>query len=90
MLLNVLLNMKTGQVPKYRSIHKCAWYRVTAAITRTYAIADRVACTTLFRTPANGFSVGPDPHLSHRLRWYGHVLREEDNDWVKKCMEYEV
>jgi len=21
---------------------------------------------------------------------YGHVLRKEDNDWVKKCMEYEV
>jgi len=25
-----------------------------------------------------------------RLQWYGHVLRKEDNDWVKKCMEYEV
>jgi len=25
-----------------------------------------------------------------RLRWYGHVLRKEDNDWGKKCMEYEV
>ena len=24
------------------------------------------------------------------LRWYGHVLRKEDNDWVRKCMEYEV
>jgi len=24
------------------------------------------------------------------LRWYGHVLRKEDTDWVKKCMEYEV
>ena len=22
----------------------------------------------------------------NRLRWYGHVLRKEDNDWVKKCM----
>jgi len=22
------------------------------------------------------------------LRWYGHMLRKEDNDWVKKCMEY--
>ena len=21
---------------------------------------------------------------------YGHVLRKKDNDWVKKCMEYEV
>jgi len=26
----------------------------------------------------------------NRLRRYGHVLRKEDNDWVKKCMEYEV
>jgi len=26
----------------------------------------------------------------NRLRWYGHVLRKEDNDWVKKYMEYEV
>ena len=25
-----------------------------------------------------------------RLRWYGHMLQNEDNDWVKKCMEYEV
>jgi len=26
----------------------------------------------------------------NRLRWYGHVLRTENNDWVKKCTEYEV
>jgi len=26
----------------------------------------------------------------NRLRWYGHVLRKEDTDWVKKCMGYEV
>ena len=26
----------------------------------------------------------------NRLRWYGHVLRKDDNDWLKKCMEYEV
>jgi len=25
-----------------------------------------------------------------RLRWYEHVLQKDDNDWVKKCMEYEV
>jgi len=24
------------------------------------------------------------------LPWYGHVLRKEDTDWVKKGMEYEV
>jgi len=26
----------------------------------------------------------------NRLWWYGHVLQKEDNDCVKKCMEYEV
>jgi len=26
----------------------------------------------------------------NRLRLYGHVLRKQDNDWVKKCMEYEM
>jgi len=26
----------------------------------------------------------------NRLRWYGYVLRKEDTDWVKECMEYEV
>jgi len=26
----------------------------------------------------------------NRLQWYGHVLRKEDNDWLKKGMEYEV
>jgi len=25
----------------------------------------------------------------NRLRWYGRVAKE-DNDWVKKCMGYEV
>ena len=23
----------------------------------------------------------------NRLRWYGHVLRKDDDNWVKKCME---
>jgi len=26
----------------------------------------------------------------NRLRWYGHVLRKDDDDCVKKCMLYEV
>ena len=26
----------------------------------------------------------------NRLRWYGLVLRKDDDDWMKKCMEYEV
>ena len=27
---------------------------------------------------------------SGRLRWYGHVMRKRDEDWVKDCMEYRV
>ena len=26
----------------------------------------------------------------NRLHWYGHMLLIEYDDWVKKCMEYEV
>jgi len=26
----------------------------------------------------------------NRLRCYGHVLRKDDDDWVKKCMKYEA
>jgi len=26
----------------------------------------------------------------NRLQWNGHVLRKEEDYWVKKCMEYEV
>ena len=26
----------------------------------------------------------------NRLGWYGHVLRKDEDDWVKKCMEHEV
>ena len=27
---------------------------------------------------------------SGRLRWYGHVMRKGNEDWVKKCMEFRV
>ena len=27
---------------------------------------------------------------SGRLRWYGHVMRKRDEDWVKKFMEFSV
>jgi len=48
------------------------------------------------RVPSKGLRerLGLDDIISvvqqNRLRWCGHVLRKEDNDWVKKCMEYEV
>ena len=25
-----------------------------------------------------------------RLRWFGHVERKDDNDWVKRCITREV
>ena len=45
------------------------------------------------RIPSKGLRkrLGLDDIISvlqqNRLRWYGHVLWKEDNDWVKKCME---
>jgi len=48
------------------------------------------------RVPSKQFReiLGLDDIISvlqqNRLQWYGHVLRKEDNDRVKKCMEYEV
>jgi len=48
------------------------------------------------RVPSKGLRerLGLDDIISvlqqNRLRLYGQVLRKEDNDWVKKCTEYEV
>ena len=28
--------------------------------------------------------------MLRRLRWFGHVMRKEDDDWVKRCMNLEV
>jgi len=48
------------------------------------------------RVPSKGLRkrLGLDDVISilqqNRPRWYGHVLRIEDSDWVKKCMEYDV
>ena len=28
--------------------------------------------------------------MTESSQWYGHVLRRDDDDWVKKCMECEV
>ena len=48
------------------------------------------------KIPSKGLreTLGLDDTISvlqqNRLRWYGHVLRKEDSNWVKKCMEHEV
>ena len=26
----------------------------------------------------------------NRLKWFGHLLRKHDFDWVKKCISFEV
>jgi len=26
----------------------------------------------------------------NRLQWYGHVLWQDDNEWVKKCLDYGI
>ena len=26
----------------------------------------------------------------NRLRWLGYVLRKESDDWVRRCMDYEL
>ena len=28
--------------------------------------------------------------IKSRLRWFGHVERKDDNDWVKRCITWEV
>ena len=49
---------------------------------------DRKTCEELKRL------IGVEPITtvirSDRLRWYGHVMRKNDEDWVKKCMEFRV
>ena len=48
------------------------------------------------RVPSKGLTerLGLDDIIlvlqQNRLRWYGHVLRKEDDDCVKNFMEYEV
>ena len=42
------------------------------------------------RVPSEGLDDIISLLRQNRLRWYVHVLRKEDNDWMKKCMEYEM
>jgi len=46
-----------------------------------FKVTDRFTCSELRER------LGTD---SIRLRWYQHVLRKGEKDWVKKCMDYEV
>ena len=37
-----------------------------------------------------GIESMPDAVKRNRLRWLGHVLQKDDDDWVKKIMSFEV
>ena len=57
---------------------------------------DLLHCFTLNYSNNQRVTVNKEPAQlalvlqQNRLCWYGHVLRKEDDDWVKKCMEYEL
>jgi len=56
--------------------------------------------TKTYHQSSTGLLLGAETEIRNRvynigitaeqLRWYGHVLRKEDNDWVAKCMEHEA
>jgi len=51
-------------------------------------ITDRFTCNRL------GKRLGTDDIITvlqqNRLRWYGHVSRKDENDCVKKCINYKM
>jgi len=53
---------------------------------------EHITCNTPATTIPNMLGIGATALVlqQNRLRWYGHVLSKEDDDCVKKCMEYEV
>ena len=50
----------------------------------------RERCTNMELREKLGIESVSDVLRRRRLRWFGHVLRKEDEDWVKKCMDLEV
>ena len=76
-----------GSWPTQR-IHTHTHTRLTALFSRTTWLKDRLPSKELRER------LGIDDIAlvlqQNRLHWYGHVLRKDDDDWVKKCMEYEV
>jgi len=46
--------------------------------------------TVATHTEQSGLKLYTSCHPLTQLIWYGHVLRKEDDDWLKKGMEYEV
>ena len=51
-------------------------------------LSDKVACEEL-RDRLGLEDVVTVLHRD-RLRWYGHMLRKDDSEWEKKCMDFVV
>jgi len=72
--------------------------RPTETDTKTSLNKLITACTTVVRIPSDELTEREREGIDNitlvlqhnRLRCYGHVLWNEDNNWVKKCMEHEV
>jgi len=56
--------------------------------TRGIKVIDRFTCSKLRERLGLDYII--TVVQQHRLRWYGHVLRKDENDWVKKYVDYEV
>ena len=42
------------------------------------------------RRPRMGIEAITDTIRKRRLRWFGHVMRREENDWLRRVMQHEV
>jgi len=51
-------------------------------------LSDKVACEEL--RDRLGLEDVVKVLQRNRLRWFGHVLRKDDSEWVKKCMDFVV
>jgi len=56
--------------------------------TRGIKVIDRFTCSKLRERLGLDYII--TVVQQYRLRWCGHVLRKDENDWVKKYMDYEV
>jgi len=55
-----------------------------------YVLSYILLCINVMRLWIDDIISVVQRNTRNRLWWYVHVLREEDNDWVKKCTEYEA
>ena len=49
-----------------------------------------VASDEMSDSKAESTTVGLEFVRRSRLRWFGHVVRKDDQQWVRKCMDFKV